>query len=344
MLKTFDHLRALGKRLVGRAGPDDTAYCRGEFDPKASVQDIYHCFRLILGRRPTPPEWPGHSSRAGEDLASVVSSYVNSREFAHRGLIGCDYINRIEYVAKAGFGIHVSADDLAVGRTLISGDYEPQVAEVFRRRLSKGGGVIDIGANVGYFSLLSASLVGETGYVLSVEPSAGNARLLEASRRRNGFPQMRILMAAAAAELGLLAYNSSHSNGVAGSIDAGFDDLMSATLVPSLPVDMIVPRDRRIDLVKADVEGGEYLALLGLRATIERCLPTVVFEFSPEALESISGGHWSAIFGFLAQFGYRFAEITANAEPAWTDDPEVLAGRYRASGVDHIDVLAEVPR
>lgn len=321
---------------------DDPRWWSVGHSPEASLTDIFHCFRLILGRVPSRAEWSGHSARAGEELTSVVSSYVSSREFAMKGLMRGLCLEDIESCERDGIILHASRSDLAVGKHLLAGTaYEPHVASLFRRRLAAGGGAIDIGANIGYFSMLAASLVGPTGYVLAVEPSTSNVKLIEASRRRNAFAQLHVLLAAAGQELGLLAYNSSHSNGIAGAPAEMLEALLSETLVPKIPLDLVVAPERQIDLVKVDVEGGEYLALRGLERTLNRCHPTIVFEFSPHALAAISGHDWTALFHWLTNLGYRFAELTSEATLDWTQDPQRLLERFEASGVDHIDVVAE---
>nr|WP_280818771.1 class I SAM-dependent methyltransferase [Thiorhodococcus minor] len=259
-----------------------------------------------------------------------------------KGLIRGLCLEDIESFERDGLILHASRSDLAVGKHLLAGTaYEPHVAGLFRRRLSAGGAAIDIGANIGYFSMLAASLVGPSGYVLAVEPSASNVKLIEASRRRNAFTQLHVLLAAAGEELGLLAYNSSHSNGIAGAAAETLDGLLSETLVPKIPLDLVVAPERQIDLVKVDVEGGEYLALRGLEQTLKRCHPTIVFAFSPHALTAVSGGDWKAIFHWLTDLGYRFAELTSEEALAWTQDSQLLLGRFEASGIDHIDVVAE---
>ncbi|MBK5969019.1 MULTISPECIES: class I SAM-dependent methyltransferase [Thiorhodovibrio] len=321
---------------------DLAAWCDGEFDPHASPTDIFNCFRLLLGRLPSRSEWSGHSARVGEDLASVVSGYVNSREFSGRGLIGRQFLDDLQWCQLDGFGLLVSSTDLAVGKAIATGTtYEPHVARVFHERLSPGSGVLDIGANVGYFSMLAASLVGPNGFVLAVEPSAANVKLLETSRRRNRFYHLRVLMAAAGDQLGLLGYNSSHSNGIAGSLADGVEVALAAELVPVVPVDSQLVAEQRIDLIKIDVEGGEYLALKGLTHTLARWQPAVVFEFSPEALTNISAAPWQSIFQLLALHGYRFQALGAWKDGRWTIDAQDLFDCYQASGVDHIDVLAE---
>src|SRR5215471_15669954 len=105
-----------------------TSPLRAEYCNIATPEDIFYCFRLLLGRNPNPEEWPGHSSRAGEDLQTVVSSYVTSREFATRGLLNKTYRDELQLVQFPRFSIFASNDDLAVGHHVIGGrPYEPGI-------------------------------------------------------------------------------------------------------------------------------------------------------------------------------------------------------------------------
>jgi hypothetical protein len=101
---------------------------RAEHNKAATPEDIFYCFRLLLGRTPNPEEWPGHSSRVGEDLENVVSSYVTSREFSERGLLNKTYRDQVELVRLPRFSLFASNDDLAVGRHVVGGAYESKIA------------------------------------------------------------------------------------------------------------------------------------------------------------------------------------------------------------------------
>src|SRR6516162_8676852 len=106
---------------VASYGPERAAAAqsnplRAEHTRTATQEDIFYCFRLLLGRSPNPEEWPGHSSRAGENLANVVSSYVTCREFAARGLSTKTYRDQVELVQFPRFSMFAAHDDLAVGR------------------------------------------------------------------------------------------------------------------------------------------------------------------------------------------------------------------------------------
>ena len=244
----------------------DAAPWAGSFSPVATADDILACFRLLLGRLPHREEWRGHAMRVGEPLETVVGSYVNSLEFSRRGLGDPGALGLVELARLPAFSIYTETDDAAVGRFVRSDNYEADVTAVFRRFVQPGWHVLDLGANIGYFTMLSAALVGPSGSVMAIEPNPNNARLIEASRRVNGFSQVRVVQVAAGREAGLLVLHRAHSNGTTSAAPDDTAGLIASETVACVRVDGIVPRGRRIGLIKADVEGAEYLAFERLPA------------------------------------------------------------------------------
>jgi FkbM family methyltransferase len=296
---------------------------------------------LLLGRNPNPEEWPGHSSRVGEDLENVVSSYVTSREFAERSLLNKTYRDQVELVSLPRFSLFASNDDLAVGRHVHGGSYEPRVAAVLIRYVKPGMSVVDIGANIGYFTMLLASLVEPRGLVVAVEPNPDNIKLMEASRRVNGFDQVLIVQVAAGRHTDLLSLNVSYSNGVTGELSADHNAIFASHPVPCFALDGLLPKDRPINLIKIDVEGAELNALIGLSQTIDRNHPVIVSEFSPGALPSISRCSGPEYLRFLIDKGYRIGVIEKDgAETDFQDDVCGVMAAYSRSGIDHVDIVA----
>ena len=307
----------------------------------ATYEDIFYCFRLLLGRNPNPEEWPGHSSRVGEDLENVVGSYVTSREFAERGLVDKTFCDQVELVRLPRFSLFASNDDLAVGRHVRGGSYEPGVTAVLMRYVKPGMSVVDIGANIGYFTMLLASLVGERGVVVAVEPNPENIKLIEASRRVNGFDQVLTIQAAASRHTGLLSLNVSYSNGITGELSNDLNALFASHPVPCFALDGLLPKDRQIKLIKTDTEGAELNALIGLSHTIDRDHPVIVSEFSPGALPGISRCSGPEYLRFLIDRGYWIGVIEKDgSETGFGDDVEGVMGAYSRSGIDHIDIIA----
>ena len=216
--------------------------------------------------------------------------------------------------------------------------YQPTVVRV--RNSLPGMAVVDIGANIGYFTMLLASLVEPSGLVVAVEPNPENIRLLEASRRVNGFDQVLVIQAAAGRQTGLLALNVSISNGMTTELPSDVDAIFASRPVPCFALDGILPRDRRIDLVKIDTEGAELNALIGLSGTIDRDHPVIVSEFSPGMLPGISRCSGPEYLGFLIAKGYRIGVIERDgSETGFGDDVDGVMNAYARSGVDHIDII-----
>ncbi len=299
--------------------------------------DILACFRLILGRSPMKEEWPGHSLMVGETLGTVVSSYLSSREFADRQLTRS--LGQCELVELPHGKLYASREDTLVGREIIdTGEYEPELTRVFREYLRPGMDVLDIGANIGYFSLLAASLVGPSGVVYSWEPSPANVKMIYASQMVNQFSNIEIIQAAASDRLGLLRYFRSLSNGSVGDpARTGPENILSAETVMGLRIDDVIPQNAAIGFVKVDIEGHEFKAMSGATKTLERCRPVIASEFSPLALEWASGVSGRQYLEFFAQLGYRPQVITEQGAVAATID-DVLA-QHERSGTDHIDLL-----
>ncbi len=134
-----------------------------------------------------------------------------------------------------------------------------------RSVLAPGQRVVDVGANVGYFTVMAAKAVGPSGTVVAVEPERENLRLLRANVWRNGCDNVRIVAAAASDARGLLALRRSASNAGDHQVHAvaGEDDV----LVAAVALDDVLEGER-VDVVKIDTQGADHLVVRGLRRTL----------------------------------------------------------------------------
>lgn len=315
----------------------------GEFSLNASEEDILACFRLILGRRPHDTEWPGHRTLAGHNLAQVVASYLSSPEFEARKLLQHRSSTPVQLVDVGPFEMYVSPDDAAVGKHLSAGlTYERAVTEAFCARLSPGDVCVDIGANIGWFTMWAAHIVGSTGSVYAIEPGAQNARLLTASCRVNLFDNVNLVPVAASNDWGSLIYRSAFSNGfVTASDREDVESLLDSNIVAAAPLDKIVPADREVRVIKIDVEGYEFTALRGAEGIIRRCRPTMFVEFTPGALEGASGISGPEFLNYLRSFGYAFTALMDGGNVDCGSDVNAVMTVFNTAKLDHIDLLVE---
>ena len=324
---------------MARAG--DRARFRTTFEDRATEDDIFHAFRLLLGRHPNPDEIAGHMLQAGRPLADVARVYLGSREFAARGLMQAEDGDVIRVESPAGFSIHVRRGDMAVGAGIANGGlHEPHVTAVFERRLRPGLRVIDIGANIGWFTMLAASRVGPAGQVIAVEPDRDNAGLLEASRRANGFDNVLLLPVAAGRVSGAVAIYKAYSNAATAPLDTV--DPLRAELVPAIRLDDVVDAARGpIGLIKADVEGAEPLALGGLERTLRRDRPVVICEFAPGMMPGVSGVDGRDYLGWLRALGYQVAVIASDGTEEVCADTDAVMKAHARAMVDHVDLVCD---
>lgn len=165
---------------------------------------------------------------------------------------------------------------------ILDGAWELFVTEAVVSQLRPGMAVLDAGANLGYFTLLMAALVGPSGRVHAAEPNPRLASLLQRSVTLNSFNDRVVLHrcplgAVAGAEVILQVPDGRPMNGhvVAGS---GPDSLQTRT------VDEIVG-DGPLDAIKIDVEGAEWDLWQGMEKVLSRGHPMVVFlEFNKHRL------------------------------------------------------------
>ena len=178
------------------------------------------------------------------------------------------------------------------------GSYELGKRALFIKAIPPGGVVYDLGANVGYYTLLSAVLVGPRGRVFAFEPLPRNLEFLRRHLSLNRIDNATVIEAAVADRSGTARFeeDASTSKGRIGA-QGGLE-------VRSIALDELVARERmpRPDLFKIDIEGGEFLALQGARRILTESHP-VIF------LSTHSGKVHKECLAFLESLGYRIVPI-----------------------------------
>jgi FkbM family methyltransferase len=205
----------------------------------------------------------------------------------------------------------------------VTGYYEPNEFYFLSQVLRPGMVFVDVGANMGLYTLFAARKVGESGTVLAIEPSNRECDRLLKNAAANSLSNIRLLHMAVSdsssqAEL-LVASDERSGHNTLGAF--GYDTpLASKESVRTEQLDEIILQEglQRVDVIKMDIEGAEFHALRGAVGAIERFQPILMLELADRVLchqGSSSGEIWT----FCHQRRYKifsFNERTGLLEPA----------------------------
>lgn len=289
-----------------------------------------------------------HKSRKYWRYLAAMARKAGSldRHFLRRGLAGSR--DAVVALAAAPARLIVDLEDSVMSRSLLmTGVYEPHVTRVFRDLVKPDANILDIGANIGYFSVLGASLA-PRGKVFAFEPDPGNFRRLMANLYLNGLhgrvDALNAAVGERAAEIMLTNLDAGNAGGRLTVDDAGQVEALFGKGFAAVPVPCVVLDDRlaeqRIDLIKIDIEGYEPKAFAGMGRLLDRHHPAILSEFSPNNLANIGGMAPEAFLGFFLRKGYGLNVIefeTGDLVPMAGPGP--LMEYWRGLGYDHLDVL-----
>jgi FkbM family methyltransferase len=174
-------------------------------------------------------------------------------------------------------------------RLACRGEYEPETAETLSKLLRPGFVFIDLGANEGFFSILGARLIGPTGQVIAVEPQARLLPILEQNCVINDVAKTVQIV-----NLAVSDRNGTSTFFLSPDINTGSSGLANRTKYP-LPTQQVslitlsALLDRlhllNVDLMKIDIEGYEYEAILGSPVVFqEHRVKTIVLELHPDSI------------------------------------------------------------
>lgn len=177
--------------------------------------------------------------------------------------------------------------------------------------LREGDIFVDVGANIGYFTIYAGLRVGNTGQIHAIEPAADNAGLLAANLDLNGLSNVEIHRAAISDHCGRgTLFRSAFNSGSHSLIKK--ETLANGPTVPVVTLDSLLQGTRAPTLIKVDVQGAELQVLRSMEELIKAAKrkPAIIIEFSP--VDLARNGHLEEFFGFIAAHGYRLRAFIAN--------------------------------
>jgi FkbM family methyltransferase len=208
--------------------------------------------------------------------------------------------------------------------------------KVLKRFIRKGMTVVDVGANLGLYSLAMAEMTGPTGRVISFEPDPDLYALFRENCAANGAENIEPIQSALGRIPDKMILHRLTIN--SGGNHLGPDDRMAFRRPVEVDVavfDDLYP-EVRPDFIKVDVQGWELNVLRGMERTLKAANPVIFLEFWPEGLMR-AGSQPEEIYSLVRDLGFSLYSCDKWEE---LDRPGFVAMSARVSGAKFVNLLA----
>lgn len=188
------------------------------------------------------------------------------------------------------------------------GIHEHKVQKFLMEVVGTGSVFYDLGANIGFYSLMAARLIGSSGRCFAFEPVPGNVERLEHNIRLNEMDQISVVPMAVSHAVGESLFKLGVNDSMGTLIYSEYTEIGKNSIsVPVTTIDHFVFSDGNPppDVVKMDIEGGEGKAVAGMREVFQRFRPCLICE--------VSGGESaSQVWNALKSMDYKIYDVSGN--------------------------------
>ncbi|HTQ97389.1 MAG TPA: FkbM family methyltransferase [Candidatus Acidoferrum sp.] len=224
-----------------------------------------------------------------------------------RALVALDTLVWVQIEQGPGAGLWVCVN-ARTGRHVLRGEAEPRVQEALMEHLQPGMTFYDLGANIGFFSLLAGRFVGPTGHLCVFEPDPVMFERLRLNLARNGIQAIaeRKAVWSQTTEVPFACADVTIScdRGL-GHVATDCDLTESVIRVEGISLDDFCNSHQTPDFIKCDVEGAEYEVFRGASEVLRRAHPTIVCEMH-------STENHFALTRYFLDLGYRCSLLGEN--------------------------------
>ncbi|MDP3698702.1 MAG: FkbM family methyltransferase [Nanoarchaeota archaeon] len=196
------------------------------------------------------------------------------------------FILKSDYAEIDGDRIYLDTRDSLALSTI--GSSEPFIRDLFKKEVKPGEVVVDIGANIGYHTLLLAKLVGDKGKVYAFEPHPENFALLKKNVEVNGYKNVIVEQKAVSDKNGKVKLYLAGDNRTTRHSMIKYEKTKAEYVeVDTVALDDYF-KDQSVHFIKIDIEGAEHYAVVGMRKLLKKNKNIkMILEFTPARLEDL---------------------------------------------------------
>jgi len=190
----------------------------------------------------------------------------------------------------------------------IWGTFEEFETEIVKKEIKAGDVVLDIGANIGYYTLIFAKLVGESGKVFAFEPDPVNFSLLKKNIEANGYKNVVLIQKAVSNKNEKLKLYLCEENRGDHRIYDSHDNRQSVEVEAIRLEDYFKDYGGKIDFIKMDIQGAEGGATQGMFSLLQKNQVKIITEFWPMGLKKF-GINPEKYLKSLTEAGFKIYEV-----------------------------------
>jgi FkbM family methyltransferase len=313
------------------------------------LEAAYH---ILLGRAPESPDVLSAGVNLHKDTATLrknFASYPETRRALFALLFDHLPFNDILVKSKRGFQIYINLSDLGVSSEIFLFDeFEPHNEAFILETLMPNETFIDIGANIGWFTLIAAQKIekdwresmGPKGQVIGFEANINTSKLLMGSVQNSPYRDfIKTYNVALAPELSMLEFEDIKHGNIGGGqvrqvpeghVSKNHDQIKEKyadvpdpfgdcqkTPIAAAPLDNFLANEtQKIGLIKMDVEGSEPYVLRGAKETFKRHQPKLMIEFHKDKLEYSSDHSAADVMRLLSDMNYVLYDFQSTSRQA----------------------------
>ena len=306
-----------------------------------NAEFVLWAYRVLLQREPDTAGEQGWCNQldAGLTRNALVKQFLGSNEYCGR------FDRVVETTVNTGgvtFRLGSRENDIAVGQAIQNGgEHESWVTSHFLAAIKPAATVIDIGANLGWYTMLAAAKTLHHGRVVAFEPLPDNVQLLLANARLNDFKHVTCYPVALGERNEVLRIGTGSGSNAAIVDEAGTYGQFCQVLAAREALNAI----GHFDVLKIDIEGYEPIVLRSAGEVLRRIRPTMFVEYHPWVVER-RGLSVEEFHEQLFSFGMSIRVMHHDGSTPRVQDSTELAAQHarindeaKEDGRIHLDLL-----